>query len=254
MAFQPNKGRIFAKAFRCSIAFFHDVMEWTFPRTCLRCGSFLGDECPGYVCGRCRADYALITGSVCAICGSPHLTELLPGRLCPNCVAASPAFFRARSLFLYRGTGAHLIHALKYEGGRWAEAEIQHLLQNAEEIQTYLQAATVIPVPLHRRKLRHRGYNQAMVVARAIAGVVPEVSIWDGMVRARDTPSQTDLSRKQRQRNVRGAFALGRKSPPSGRLVLVDDVLTTGATLGEAAKALHRVGRKEISAFTLAHG
>jgi ComF family protein len=228
-------------------------LDWVYPRTCLRCGRFLQDSA-GYACEDCRADYAFIAEPVCKLCGSPHLTPLLGGRLCSNCVERKPAFASARSLFTYAGTGARLIHALKYEHGSWVEDEIVKLVRDVEWLEGFLSGGTLVPVPLHRRKLRRRGYNQAMVVARALCRADSSLRIWNGLTRTRDTPSQTDLSRRERRLNVSGAFCAQEPAPRDQRLVLIDDVLTTGATLGEAALALRKAGASWISAFTLAHG
>lgn len=228
-------------------------LEWLYPRTCLRCGRFLQDFA-GYACENCQEDYAFISEPVCALCGSPHLTPLLGERLCSNCVEREPAFASARSLFTYGGTGARLIHALKYEDGRWVEDEIVKLARDVDWLDGFLSGGTLVPVPLHRRKLRRRGYNQAMVVARALCRADPGLRIWNGLKRTRDTPSQTDLSRRERRLNVSGAFCARKPVPRDQRLILIDDVLTTGATLGEAALALRKAGGNRISAFTLAHG
>jgi len=164
-----------------------------------------------------------------------------------------PAFSRARSLFLYSGTGARLIHALKYEKGTWLQEEISSILIRSGKWNEYLDGGVLIPVPLHARRFRKRGYNQAESVVGAIKDAFPSTRIENCLIRNRMTPSQTLLSREERFRNMRQAFSC-RGSPPSGRLILVDDVLTTGATLNAAAQALLVAGANDISAFTLAHG
>ena len=102
----------------------------------------------------------------------------------------------------------------------------------------------VVPVPLHPRRMRARGFDQALVLARQVGRARRLRVRARALVRVRDTPSQTGLSRTARRRNVRGAFRAARAVP--GRIWLVDDVVTTGATLGEAARALRRAGAKEV--------
>jgi ComF family protein len=172
---------------------------------------------------------------------------------CVNCREQPPVFDRCRSLFRYEGLGARIVHVLKYENGTWLRPEIQHLTQLDPRWDPYFTGSVLVPVPLHARKLRARGYNQAEVITAAISRAFPGTGLFRGLKRVRMTPSQTFLSREQRQRNMRDAFAC-RESPPHGPLVLVDDVHTTGATLNAAAHALRQAGAANISAFTLAHG
>lgn len=232
----------------------NDCLEWVYPRTCLRCGGYLRPEQAGFTCDPCFAGYAFIGEHYCVRCGSPHLGHVLPDHWCANCREHPPAFESAQSLFRYVGTGARLVHSLKYEGGVWGALEVERLLRRQPRVLGFFTDAVLVPVPLHPRKLRRRGYNQAVVVAEGIQRVLPETRLWGGLRRVRDTPTQTALSRRQRQRNVLEAFAPVGDIPPAGRLVLIDDVLTTGSTLNAAATALRRLGASKISAFTLAHG
>ncbi|MGC9451884.1 MAG: ComF family protein [Oceanipulchritudo sp.] len=141
---------------------------------------------------------------------------------------------------------------LKYERGTWLRSEIRALLAG-NGWAVWFSGASLVPVPLHRAKLRARGYNQAEVIAAAIAQAFPGCRIRPVLSRVRRTPSQTFLTREQRLRNMKGAFRCT-EAGGMGRVILVDDVLTTGATLNAAAAALRRAGVRNISAFTLAHG
>ena len=147
-----------------------------------------------------------------------------------------------------------MVHALKYEQGLWLQDEVTALLLQDTRWQHYFAGACLVPVPLHRGKERQRGYNQAAIIVEAIATAFPAVSIQPCLERIRKTPSQTFLSREQRKRNMRGAFTCRYSPSPHRRFVVVDDVLTTGATLNAAVTALRRDGATRISAFTLAHG
>lgn len=230
------------------------LLEAVFPRTCVNCGRLLDSGTEGFSCPACRSGYLWIRPPFCSVCGVPFAGQLETEATCAACRERPPVFDEARSLFLYQRTGARVVHALKYEGGSWLQAEIAARLHGQAGWERYFRDTVLVPVPLHPRKERRRGYNQAEVVARAIGAAMPQTAIWRGLRRIRATPSQTFLSREQRRRNVRGAFAC-RDQPPTGRrLVLVDDVLTTGATLNASATALRRAGAAWISAFTLAHG
>ncbi len=111
----------------------------------------------------------------------------------------------------------------------------------------------LVPVPLHRRRLRQRGFNQAAVLGRYLAGWTGVPLIGDGLMRTKDVPPQASLDSKERRRNVRGAFAVRRRRNVSGRvLILVDDVFTTGATVSACCEALLRAGAKDLRVVTLA--
>jgi ComF family protein len=175
--------------------------------------------------------------------------------VCRDCEERPPAFHAARSLFHYQHTGERLVLLLKYGNGAWVLPEIRRLVEEGLPAEAY-RGHRIVPVPLHTSRRRSRGYNQAEVVARALASVFPEAAVEFPLVRVRRTSSQTTLTREQRGRNVAGAFALRRGLPAvtPGPYLLVDDVLTTGATLHAAASVLRRAGATTISAFTLAHG
>lgn len=230
------------------------VLDWVFPRTCLECGCLLSAGCSAFSCAACRARYPLIREPQCRCCGVPFYGQLLDGPLCRACQESPPRFRSARSLVLYRDIGARLVHTLKYEQGTYLQTEISDLLRADSRWRDLLVDSALVPVPLHWRKLRRRGYNQADIIAAAIKEAIPEVIVCDCLQRVRMTPSQTFLTRRQRLNNMRGAFRCARKPPSLDNLVLVDDVLTTGATLNAAAAALHKAGVCEVSAFTLAHG
>ncbi len=230
------------------------LLDFFFPRTCLRCGCLLSDPGKGFTCRPCRRKYILIHPPFCDRCGFPFAGKLArPGR-CESCRERPPAFREARSLFLYRMTGARVVHCLKYEKGTWLLPEITSLLKDEPCWGEFFGGSRLVPVPLHPRKLRQRGFNQAAIVCEAIRQAVPGVEVFPCLRRVRATPSQTFLSRAARLRNMKGAFAC--RGDPGGprRLILVDDVHTTGATLNAASEALLRAGAKAISAFTLAHG
>ncbi|MEX0326533.1 MAG: ComF family protein [Puniceicoccaceae bacterium] len=146
------------------------------------------------------------------------------------------------------------MHALKYESGLWLRDEIALLLREEGTWEAYFGEACLVPVPLHRKKHRKRGFNQAAIVAAAIQRAFPATMVADCLVRVRKTPTQTFLSREDRIRNTHGAFKRVREPAAGRRIVVVDDVLTTGATLSAAVTALGESGEGHISAFTLAHG
>jgi ComF family protein len=240
---------------RLSASFRDGLLDTVFPRTCVQCGRFLyGVEAGVFTCEDCWRAYPLVKDPVCEQCGIPFYGKISHRRKCADCQATPPAFLQARSLFLYRETGARLVHCLKYERGSWLQPEATALIRSGSQWGDFFRHSVLVPVPLHFRKQQARGYNQAEIIARAIREAVPTATIDRCLRRIRATPSQTFLSREERRRNMKGAFSCVRPPGYSGRIILVDDVLTTGATLNAAVQALRVAGLGEIYAFTLAHG
>ncbi len=204
------------------------LVEFLFPRTCLHCGCLLTDNRGGYTCRRCR-----------------ELIEWIPLGRGPE---------GSRSMFKYAGPGARLVHALKYEGGVWIQKEVTALAGEIPWVQKCCQDTVLVPVPLHPGRFRSRGYNQAGIIAEGVREAVFHARVQDCLMRTRKTPSQTLLSREERLRNMRGAFVCKWQLDDNQRYTIVDDVLTTGATLQAARIALEKAGAVNISAFTLAHG
>jgi ComF family protein len=206
-----------------------------------------------------------IEGGVCAICGerlfSPYAVTGAPGEpRCGLCRRVEPPFARAAAYGSYESGLRELIHLLKYGGVRPAANVLGRML--AEAIATLepefrTDSVAVIPVPLHRTKLRQRGFNQAELIARAAMKVRPpgdRLRCCGGVLeRNRETASQIGLTSHQRRENLRGAFGVAQPELVKGREVLVvDDVYTTGATVSECARVLRRAGATKVWVATVA--
>ena len=182
--------------------------------------------------------------------GPPHLIELL----CSTCRTHAPGFDYARSAARYEDVMREALHAFKFGGRRGLAAPLGALL--VEAMESRLPAgvpAVLVPVPLHPRRERERGFNQASLLARRV-GVAWGVPVRaDVLIRAVATSSQTELDAPARRANVRGAFRLRRPELIAGRhVLLVDDILTTGATLSECAHCLREGGAANVGALTVA--
>ncbi|HYD68387.1 ComF family protein [Azospirillum sp.] len=221
------------------------------PPRCLSCGAPVDRQ--GGLCPACWGALTFITAPHCACCGLPFAYQQGDGTLCGACVASVPAFARARSVLVYDDASRPLVLGFKHGDrthaavayGAWLARAGAELLADAD---------LLAPVPLHRWRLFRRRYNQAALLAQAAGRVSGRPVVPDLLVRRRSTPSQGGLDRAGRQKNVAGAFRLKRgKAEVAGkRVVLVDDVMTTGATLAECAKVLRRAGAARVDVLTLA--
>lgn len=206
-----------------------------------------------------------IAGGVCAICGERLFSSYAFAGAeseprCGLCRRVEPAFARAVAYGSYEGGLRELIHLLKYGGVRPAANVLGRML--AEAITTLvpefpMDQVAVVPVPLHRTKLRQRGFNQAEAIARAAMKLnrAPDrLRLCAGVLeRKRETPSQTGLTSHQRRENLRGSFAVAQPEAVKAREVLVvDDVYTTGATVSECARVLRRAGATKVWVATVA--
>ena len=209
---------------------------------------------PAPVCPEClSALVPLEAESFCTRCGLPFEANLPASgdRLCGLCRLAPPAFDVARSFGAYEGDLRRLIHLLKYDGMRpLAKALAAKMAPVAPRVGT---VELVVPVPLHRSRRWSREFNQAELLSKELSRLVGIPSRPKCLRRVRSTPPQAGLSHRQRRENVRGAFAAADAACIKGRRVLlVDDVMTTGATLDACARVLKAAGARYVSSLTLA--
>ena len=236
-----------------------------FPSDCRLCGTPLINISRLPVCRACLADMRPIAGGICSVCGerllSPHAFVAQPEEpRCGLCRRLEPPFARAVAYGSYEGGLRELIHLLKYEQVRPAAGALGRMLAEALgglESAWTLPSVAVVPVPLHARKLRQRGFNQPEVIVREAlkrAGGNRRLTLCAGVLqRRRETQSQTGLTRHQRRENIRGAFAAAKPDQIAGReVLLVDDVFTTGTTVSECARVLRRAGASKIYVATVA--
>jgi len=220
-----------------------------FPTACVSCGDLVFAPDPP-LCPKCWSALPLITGVSCR-CGSP-----LQGSAdedCGRCRRGRSVLVEGASLGIYEGPLRDCVIALKYRGRHRTAARLSLRLLQSEGCRRILAASdVVVGVPLHAERERRRGFNQARLLARALArGAGLPVS--ESLVRTRNTRTQTDLSAGERRRNVRKAFAVDADSVLRGaRVTLVDDVITTGATLRECALTLLAHGAREVRSITVA--
>jgi ComF family protein len=219
---------------------------------CAACDLPLSHPSQGPVCGNCWNTIGSFTPPLCGRCGDPLPSWRVLGEdarlcLCPRCRRRPSALSGSRAIGAYDGSLRAIVHAFKYEGCRSLSRGLGARLR--ESAADLLSAADiVVPVPLHRSRRRRRGFNQAHELAGRLG--VPMVK---ALRRVRATPSQTDLPAAARHDNMRNAFALARGQSVEGlRIVLVDDVSTSGATIESCARVLRAAGAADVSAVTAA--
>jgi ComF family protein len=231
------------------------VLDAVLPPLCLSCSA--STDAPGRLCASCWSRITWLASPLCSCCGAPF--EFDPGSggeelLCGACLKEKPVFARARAVFRYDDFSRGLVLAFKHADrthatpayGGWLARAGAELLQEAE---------IVAPVPLHWTRLAWRRYNQAALLAQAAAHASGRTYVPDLLVRVRRTEIQGELGRAARRRNVRRAFRLHRRYGEridGRRVVLIDDVFTTGATVEECAGVLLQAGAATVDVLTLA--
>jgi ComF family protein len=234
-----------------------------FPADCRLCGNPLTNISRLPVCEACLSALHPISGVLCSICGERVEAGFAPVAnpevaRCGLCARLEPPFIKAAGS--YESGLRELIHLLKYEQVRPAANVLGRMLAEAIDNLRPLfgpQPPLVVPVPLHVRKARQRGFNQTELIARAATkrmSTESRLAVAAGvLVRKRETQSQIGLSRHQRRENIRGAFAVAKPDAISGRdVLLVDDVFTTGTTVSECARVLRRAGASKVYVATVA--
>lgn len=227
------------------------LLQLALPRICGACESALDDADAGIICGRCWARLPLLHAPACARCGHP----LDDRGSCHGCALLPPFVRAARSLcWVPDDTSSAILAALKYDGWPAVAHEMGGRMSRLSwPGDVVRERAALVPVPLSAVKARARGFNQA----ERLADVIGErwgLPVWrDALTRTRETRSQTRLTPGERRANVHGAFLASRGNAPHLRglhLVLVDDVLTTGATLNACARELFAAGARTMSYLT----
>jgi len=232
------------------------VLSFLYPQRCTSCKTFVQPE--EHFCRGCLPFVRAIASPLCLCCGEPFATPVGPDHLCRVCLAAPPPFRRARAWAYYQ-TGeatpqplSEAIQHFKYQrnlsvGKALATLAATHFSFSDEDYDV------IVPVPLHIDRLRWRGFNQSLLLSRVI-GRTRKIKVDPFLLaRTRSTAPQTQLPEKERRENVKGAFTVvSPKRIQKQRVLLVDDVYTSGATVRECANALSYEGARIVDVFTLA--
>lgn len=231
------------------------ILHWVLPVDCATCGGAAADRRLPFFCRPCWGSVTPIEGPVCPRCGEPFDSPLAladsPGHQCRACREKPPRFDCALSPYRYEGVIEQAIRLFKYRRRDTLAAPLADLmLVWADRLPP---ADLVMPVPLHHSRLRVREFNQSLLLADRIARRLGLPLSFEHLERIRPTRPQTELDRADRARNMRRAFAVREPGDlENRRILLVDDVLTTGATANDCARALRRAGAVSVAVLTLA--
>ncbi len=229
--------------------FLQAVTDIFLPEICPLCDRIS----PASPCKTCRRQLVAVQPPFCPVCGVPFPHGSGTGHHCPDCLNQKFHFDQARSAFIYQPPLDALIHSFKYRRDMTALSFFGHAMRQAIPPAFLRESDLLVPVPLHRRRLRQRSYNQALLLARSFCpGQRRKIDPFV-LIRHRYTPPQTGRKGTERRRSLRKAFAVSDPARVKGKTVLlIDDVLTTGTTVNECARALKAAGATGVLVATLA--
>src|SRR3990167_8065353 len=218
------------------------LLETILPRLCVVCEK--KGVYPQWFCASCRKDILFVPHPQCERCGYP-----LSEQLCSVCLThpKKNTFDFHRSLFLYEGVASDLIARYKFGKKRELALCFGNLFC---EYHPYIEGNFILPIPLFKSRLRKRVFNQSLEMARVISKI-KKTPLLDGLIKLKSTQPQTELSRQERLHNLRNIFVWKGKSLVGEKIILIDDVLSTGATMAEAARTLKTAGAKQVMAYTV---
>jgi len=236
-------------------SFLRKFLHVIFPATCAACKMPLWDDPVPFVCRACWETVVPISGPCCPHCGGPFASPVAlqhsPTHECGACRTKPPAFTQTWSLFPYQSPLKEAIILFKYRGKRSLTKPFLQTMIPA--LPTLPTIDVLMPVPLHPQRLREREYNQSLLLAHGLSQHLQIPLLLSCLLRVRPTVPQTSLSKKERLTNLHRAFAVNDASRIKGqRILLIDDVFTTGTTLHECAKTLRKAGSGPVYGLTLA--
>jgi ComF family protein len=232
----------------------NNVSDIIFPPRCPACAEIINPPANRIFCSPCQEKIKFITGSICPVCGIPFLSSSAPSHICGNCLETKTYYSQARAVASFETVIMDTIHKFKY-GRNIAVGETLCSLMAGFSFPDfeYPGDSLLIPVPLHIKKLRERGFNQSLLLANALGAEHKLRVNFSLLKRCKSTLTQTGLNKKAREENIKGAFIVTDKKMVAGSdIILIDDVFTTGATINECARTLLRAGAQKVTALTLA--
>lgn len=221
------------------------ALNLLYPSVCPSCKKHSDNFEYSPICKNCWDKIEQYSGPSCSVCANPLVSEY--ATICENCINDIPKFSKALSYGLYSGTLAEAINRMKFHSIKRLAKPLTRLLLALP----IPEQDCILPVPLSKKGLISRGFNQSLLISKILSEEINIPLFINALIKTKDTMPQIGLNAKQRMKNVKGAFAAN--SDIKGlKLLLVDDVMTTGATARECAKTLIKAGAKEVVVITLA--
>ena len=225
------------------------ILELLYPSTCIFCGRL----CKEGICRICRENVEYIREPRCKKCGKPIDSQ--EEEFCYDCRRQTFHYEQGRSLWLHKDPVSSSIYALKYKNRRvYGEVYARELATRFERIIRFWQVDVIIPVPIHKKKRRKRGFNQAEIIAKEVGRLLNIPVNCTSVVREKDTTPQKELSSRSRRKNLKKAFRVTDERVKRKRVLLIDDIYTTGSTIDSIAEILRKAGCEKIYFLTISIG
>jgi ComF family protein len=235
-------------------------IDLIYPRRCVVCRTFIrreniqNDSAPDIFCITCFSNLKKITSPLCPFCGRPYESKADEDHVCEDCLTRPSHYTFICAPYLYEGVAMETIHRFKYQAKSFIAKAVGPLLAAYAQQQIgWMSSAIVMPIPLHPKRLRERGFNQSLLLAKHVSKAFNAKLDFLSLRRVKYTLPQTGLGENERKRNVRAAFKVVSPAMVKGKsILLVDDVATTGSTLNAAARALQKSGCNDVTCLVLA--
>ena len=234
------------------------IIDFIFPRHCVACGKTNPTGEYEHICPDCAKTLRLLNGSRCTVCSEPIGPADLPNiHGCPKCEDRKFMFDKSLCLCAFDGAAREMVHELKYRTGAHIVHDMAKIAKKFPELNDFIKNAILVPIPLHNTRAISRKYNQSELIGTMLCQTFPNANakVKTILKRTRSTPTQTTLDREARALNIKNAFAISKGKTvktikKDANIILIDDVMTSGATLSECAKILKKAGFKNVGAFT----
>lgn len=225
------------------------ILGLLYPERCIFCN----DICKEGICSKCKEKVHPITEPRCKKCGKPVQYE--EQEFCYDCRNRNFHYEQGRSLWLHEGLVKKSIYGFKYKNRRvYAKVYAREMMEQFLELLKIWKIDVIVPVPLHKKRYRKRGYNQAFLLADEISKITGIQTDEELVVRKRDTDPQKEFGNKDRKKNLKGAFEVTKRGIKNRRILIVDDIYTTGSTIDEIAEILKKAGAGDIFFLTISIG